>query len=134
VSQDWFADNAPPETGGDWFEQNAPGSRSAMRNYAPGVPKPAIDMQGSYTAQALNPTASVASPGEASYVAEADPESQARMLGAAAVGVGGAGVAAAGVSRSTAGVLAKWGLGSAIGLHQAIGLYRDLKKIYEGAE
>lgn len=95
MSQDWFADNAPPEAGGDWFEQNAPGSRNAMRSYAPPVPKPAIDMQGSYTAQALNPTGSVASPGEASYVAAADPESQSRMLTAASIGAGGTAAVAA---------------------------------------
>jgi len=51
----------------------------------------------SYLSKALNPTDSVASPGEASYVAVADPESRSRMLTAAMIGAsGGAGEIAAG--------------------------------------
>lgn len=58
---------------------------------APPVPNPReqLQMQPSNTATALNPTRSVAGPGEASYVAQADRPSQDRMLAAAAVGAGG---------------------------------------------
>jgi hypothetical protein len=54
-----------------------------------GPAKPQLDMQKSNLAIAASPTQSVAGPGEASYVAQADPGSQARMLGAAAIGAGG---------------------------------------------
>ena len=53
--------------------------------------------QQSYLSKSLNPTDSVASPGEASYVAQADPESRSRMLTASIIGAsGGAGEVAAG--------------------------------------
>jgi hypothetical protein len=55
-----------------------------------GPAKPQVDMQKSNLATAANPTQSIASPGEAAYAAEADPQSRATMLGAAAIGAGGA--------------------------------------------
>jgi hypothetical protein len=56
----------------------------------PQIQPPAVQMMASNVAQALNPTESVAGPGEASYVAQADPQSQSKMLAAAVVGAGGA--------------------------------------------
>ena len=58
---------------------------------APPVPKPAIQMAASNIATALNPTESVATPGEGAFVAQADPKSRVNMLMASGVGAGGAG-------------------------------------------
>lgn len=76
------------------FDPTPVGEDTPTDKVPPPAAGPHVDMEPSYTGMAMNPTQSVAGPGEGNFVAE-NPDEQGTLATAATIGAGGAGLAAA---------------------------------------